>query len=143
GGTDLVNATRADPAPLRIAVSLQTVLPTKPTAEIRAAIAATVELLQALGHSTAERDPDYGALVPLFVPRYLRGGFEDATRLGGPAGLEPRARSTARLARRALAGEKERAARINRVFEHADVLLTPVTAAPAPRLGQGHHRSGV
>jgi amidase len=46
-------------------------------------------------------------------------------------------------ARRARAAEAERARRINRIFDEADVVLTPATAAPAPRLGQGVHRSGV
>jgi amidase len=84
------------------------------------------------------------------VPRYARGAYVDAVRLCGPRGLEPRARSIVRIgrrmggpARRALAGEAERAGRINRIFAEVDVVLTPATAAPAPRLGQGAHRSGV
>ena len=99
---------------------------------------------------TVERDPDYGDIRPLFVPRYARGAYLDSERLGGPNGLEPRARSIVRIGKRlgrradrAVAHEAERAARINRIFDDVDVVLTPATAAPAPRLGQGVHRSGV
>ena len=84
------------------------------------------------------------------MPRYARGAYLDSERLGGPNGLEPRARSLVRIGKRlgkradrAVAHEAERDARINRIFDDVDVVLTPATAAPAPRLGQGVHRSGV
>ena len=40
------------------------------------------------------------------------------------------------LLERSLAGEAELSRRLNRVFEDHDVLLTPATAAPPPRIGQ-------
>ena len=46
-------------------------------------------------------------------------------------GLIPRA-----LLERSLAGEAEFARRLNGVLEDHDVLLTPATAAPPPRIGQ-------
>ncbi len=150
GASGLAAAARTDPTPLRVAVSLKPALPCKLHPEMGAAVERTAALLRELGHVIVERDPDYGDIRPLFVPRYVRGAYLDSGRLGGPRGLEPRARSLARigrridrLAQRALAGEAERTARINRIFVDVDVVLTPATAAPAPRLGQGVHRSGV
>jgi amidase len=150
GATGLRDAAQTDPGRLRIAVSVKPALPCRLHPEMRAAVERTVALLRALGHTVLEREVDYGDIRPLFVPRYARGAFEDSERLGGPRGLEPRARSIVRIgrrlggpARRAVAGEAARAARINRIFEEADVVLTPATAEPAPRLGQGVHRSGV
>jgi amidase len=150
GATGLGDAARSDPGRLTIAVSVKPALPCKLHPEMRAAVERTVARLRALGHTVVEREVDYGDIRPLFVPRYARGAYEDAVCLGGPRGLEPRARSIVRIgrrmggpARRALAGEAERARRINRIFAEVDVVLTPATAAPAPRLGQGAHRSGV
>jgi amidase len=40
------------------------------------------------------------------------------------------------LLERSLAGEAELTSRLNRVLEDHHVLLTPATAAPAPRIGQ-------
>jgi amidase len=150
GASSLAVAARIDPKPLRIAVSLKPALPCKLHPELRAAVERTTACLHELGHATVDRDPDYGDIRPLFVPRYVRGAFLDSERLGGPRGLEPRARSLVRIGRRleraaarGVAREGERAKRINAIFEDVDVVLTPATAAPAPRLGQGVHRSGV
>jgi amidase len=87
-----------------------------------------------------ERDPDYGQVQPLFGPRYARGAWLDAERLGRRSELERRTRGLVRvgarmerLAARARAKEAARAARINAIFDEHDVLMTPVTAAqPLP-----------
>ena len=116
GATGLADAARTDPRPLRIAVSFKPALPCKLHPEMRAATERTVALLNELGHATVERDPDYGDIRPLFVPRYARGAYLDSERLGGPHGLEPRARSIVRIGKRlgkradrAVAHEAERA----------------------------------
>jgi membrane protein implicated in regulation of membrane protease activity len=97
GATGLSTAVRTDPAQLRIAISLRPALPCRLDPEMRAAAERAAARLRELGHATIERDPDYGDVRPLFVPRYVRGAYEDAQRLGGPDGLEPRARSLVRL----------------------------------------------
>jgi amidase len=105
----------------------------------------TVELLRSLGHAVSERDPDYGLLaMPSAVVRYLRGIHDDARTMAHPERLERRTRGMARLGglippallERSLAGEAELTRRLNMVLEDHDVLLTPATATPPPRIGQ-------
>jgi amidase len=105
----------------------------------------TVELLRSLGHQLEERDPDYGlGVATALTPRYLRGIHDDACAVAHPERLERRTRSMARLGalvahpllQRALAAEADFARRLGRLFEEHDVLLTPATAAPPPRIGQ-------
>jgi len=104
-----------------------------------------VELLRSLGHDVAERDPEYGAdAIAAVLVRYLRGAHDDAASLPHPERLERRTRGMARvgglippsLVQRALAGEAELSRRLNGVLEDHDVLLTPATATPPPRIGQ-------
>ncbi|MGZ4280109.1 MAG: amidase [Solirubrobacteraceae bacterium] len=143
GPTQYAQAARSAPARLRIAVSTKPTLPAKPQAAAREAVASTGDLLRSLGHVVRERDPDYGQVQPLFGPRYARGAWLDAQRLGRPSELERRTRGVVRvgarmerLAARARAKEAVRAARINAIFEEHDVLMTPVTAAPPPPVGR-------
>jgi amidase len=113
--------------------------------EQRRALDETVELLRSLGHTVQERDPDYGADAwPSLSVRYLRGIHDQAATLAHPERLERRTRAMVRLGglvprallERSLAGEAELTRRLNQVFDDHDVLLTPATAAPAPRIGQ-------
>jgi amidase len=105
----------------------------------------TVELLRSLGHQLEELDPDYGAAaMPALTVRYLRGIHDDAAALAHPERLERRTRAMARLGgripqsllERSMAGEEQLTRRLNRVLEDHDVLLTPATAAPPPRIGR-------
>jgi amidase len=117
--------------------------------DARRALEETVELLRSLGHHVSEHDPDYGlGALPALTARYLRGIHDDAAKLAHPERLERRTRAMARLGgligapllERSLAGEAELTRRLNGVLEDHDVLLTPATAAPPPRIGQlqGH-----
>ena len=105
----------------------------------------TVELLRSLGHELEERDPDYPpATLAALLPRYLRGISDDAAALPHPERLERRTRGMARLGamipdsafERSLAGEAEFARRLGLLFEQHDVLITPATASPPPRISQ-------
>jgi amidase len=112
----------------------------------------TVALLRSLGHDVSEHDPDYGLDgIQAVVVRYLRGAHDDARALPHPERLERRTRGMARLGglippavlRRALAGEAEFTRRLNGVLEDHDVLITPATAMPPPRVGQMQGRGAI
>jgi amidase len=116
---------------------------------VRTAVEGVADALRALGHEVTEKDPDYGELTPLFLPRWLAGISDDVRALPHPERLDRRTRQLARLGRlvgdrgvkRARAGEEERARRINTVFDDHDVLLTPTMPAPPDRLGRYAGRS--
>jgi amidase len=135
------------PGSLRIAYS--TSVPTgaiaKLDADARTAFDETVELLRSLGHRLTERAPDYGAgAIPAVLVRYLRGIHDNAVAIAHPERLERRTQAMSRigglipesLLERSLAGEAELTRRLNSVFEDHDVVLTPATAAPPPRIGR-------
>ncbi len=140
-------AAATPPASLRIAysTSLPVGVVAKLDADARRAFDQTVELLRSLGHQLEERDPDYGAgAMPAVTVRYLCGIHDQAVTLAHPERLERRTRTMARLGgliprsllERSLAGEAELTRKLNRVLEDHDVLLTPATAQPPPRIGQ-------
>ena len=112
----------------------------------------TVELLRSLGHDVSEQDPDYGFdTIPAVLARYLSGAHEDVAALPHPERLERRTQAIARLGGlipkalldRALAAEGALSARLNRVLENHDVLITPATASPPPRIGQFQGRGAI
>jgi amidase len=137
---------------LRIAVSSK--LPPSPLTKLhpenRAALDETVELLRGLGHEVNEREVDHGPLAPAaeFTAIYLRSLHEEAATFAHPERLERRIRSLARLGGMlppgaldwALGRQTAYAARLNQPLAEHDVLLTPVTPAPAPKIGacEGH-----
>jgi amidase len=132
---------------LRVAVS--TNLPPSPLTRLhpdnRAAVEETADLLRSLGHQVEEHEVDHGPLAPRleFVERYYRGIRDEVAALPHPERLERRTRAMAKvgeLVPSALVAwsrqrEPQIAARYNEVFEAHDVLLTPVTPAPPPRIG--------
>ncbi len=140
-------AARTPPGRLRIAYSTRIPFGVIPRldADAARALEATVELLRSLGHDVVEQDPDYGYdAVQGMLVRYLRGIHDDAAGMAHPERLERRTRGMARigglipdsLLERALASEQELARRLGGVFESHDVLLTPTTAAPPPRVAR-------
>jgi amidase len=148
------SAASTPPGPLRIAYSTR--IPpgviSSLDADAARALEEMVALLRSLGHEVSERDPDYGPDAMLAVTaRYLRGTHDDAGALAHPERLERRTRAMARLGglippallERSLAGEAELTRRLNGVFEDHDVLLTPSTAKPPPRIGQLQGRGGL
>jgi amidase len=154
GGGGFVEAAAREPGSLRVAVS--TGLPPGALARLggeqRGAVEATAELLRSLGHEVAEREIDYGPAAWLhLLMRYLRGIHDDARGMAHPERLEPRTRAMARLGAlvpagqiaRARAAEEAISARINAIFEHADVALLPGPSGPPFRVGQFHGRGAL
>jgi amidase len=142
-------AARRKPERLRIALSSKPSTLAPVDRRVRAGVEQLAEVLRGLGHEVSERDPDYGFIEPLFLPRWLRGIRDDVREVAHPERLEHRTHMLARAgalipdaavarARRAEAG---RARRINAVFDEFDVLLTPVLPVPVPRIGRLSGRS--
>ncbi len=133
------------PERLRIALSFSTPVgaPGKVDPEHRAAIEALAGTLAELGHEVEERDPDYGLVGAALIPRGMAAveawlGEHEIDR----ARLEPRTRVHARMGR-LLSGAPLRAARaaelpfrrrMGAIFEDVDLVLTPTTAEPPPRI---------
>jgi amidase len=133
--------------PLRIAVASK--LPPSPLTKLheanRAALNETVTLLRSLGHEVNETEVDHGPLAtsPEFTAIYLRSVHEEAATFAHPERLERRIRALARLGGMlpasvldwALGRKEAYAARLNEPLADHDVLLTPVTPAPPPKIG--------
>jgi amidase len=133
------------PRPLRIALSFATPVgaPGKVDAEHRAAVERLAASLAELGHEVEERDPDYGLVGAALIPRGMSAveawlGEREIDR----SQLEPRTRVHARMGR-LLSGPPLRAARaaepsfrrrMGAIFDRVDLVLTPTTAEPPPRI---------
>ena len=145
-GERYAEAAAREPRRLRIALSFATPIgvSAKLDPEHRAAIEAMAERLAGLGHDVAEEDPDYCLVGPALVPRgmagvdgWLRAHVEDRS------ALEPRTRTHARIGglldgvplRLSRAAEPILQRRVGRIFDRFDLVLTPTTAKPPPRVG--------
>jgi amidase len=140
---------RFGPGKLRIALSLKPATLAPAAREVCDAARSTAELLRSLGHEVRERDPDYGELLHLFLPLWLRGIHDDAAGMPRPQRLERRSRAVARIGAaippswvsRARAAQPAAAARINEIFDDHDVLLTPNPGSLPLPLDRVQHRS--
>jgi amidase len=137
-------AARREPRTLRVAVSTKPSGPVRVSPQARLAVEQTAALLRSLGHNVHERDPDWGPMMRVALARHLAGVALDASQVEHPDRLEARTRRLARVGKllsgRALTQSIERetevSARLNGLFDDHDILLTPVTAAPAARAGR-------
>jgi amidase len=135
------------PGTLRIAVASK--LPPSPLTKLhpdnRAALEETADLLRGLGHEVNVCEIDHGPLAPPpeFTALYLRGLHDEAQMLAYPERLERRMRTIARIGGMVSMGAvewsrrhvPEYAARLNAPLVDHDVMLTPVTPAPPPKIG--------
>jgi amidase len=142
-------ATAAGRAPDRLRIALSFATPFGVTGKVdpehRAAVEALAASLGELGHEVEERDPDYGLVGAALVPRGM--SAVDAwlsEREVDRARLEPRTRVHARMGRLlsgaplrgARAAEQPLRRRMGTIFEGFDLVLTPTTAQPPPRIDQ-------
>jgi amidase len=140
-------AARTTPGPLRIAVSdgpVRAIAPPIVTDEVKQGLVETESLLRSLGHDVRRENPSYGASGNNVAIRYSRGIHDDVAAVPHPERLERRTRGFGRLgavypewlARRAARLAERDAARINRIFETADVLVTPTVGETAIEVGR-------
>jgi amidase len=143
-------AAATPPGRLRVAVTVKPPRAAAPpllTDESRRAVEETAELLASMGHAVEWRDPDWGMVGNQIAARYLAGIAEDIEATRHPDRLERQTLGYRRLARVLAPGWAARRSvrleaadrdRINRVFDSADVLLTPMTAGPPVEVGRWH-----
>ena len=137
GGGSYAQAARRAPGPLRIALSLKPPVPARVDPEVRDSVRRVGDALRGLGHQVTERDPGWGRASGAALVLYLAGIARDATRFEHPERFQRRTRGFVRLGRaaerlvgRARSAQADHAARINALFEHCDILLTPTCARP-------------
>ncbi|MEU8306727.1 amidase [Actinomadura sp. NPDC048955] len=152
--TPFAEAARREPGRLRIAVSYRTALGVsgRLDPQIRGAVERLARRLTDLGHKVFPADPDYGPAALGLVPRGTAGVADWLDSLPNPR-PDPRTEAEARLGRvlgRRLLPLAKRLdpylrRRVGRIFQIADVVMTPTTAQPPLRVGAfdgaGYHRT--
>jgi amidase len=152
GGPSLRAAAATEPGPLRVAVSAALPIPgLHPDGEQKLALERATTALRDLGHKVETRELDYGLTMGNRVlARFVKGVGDKAVELGHRDRLSRRARGIARIGTsipsRVTDAAAERAgadaARLNAIFEHADVALTPMFTRRPPRVREFDGRPG-
>jgi amidase len=148
-----VQAAAREPGRLRIALSLRPPFsgaPVRLDGEIRAAVHRLGGVLRELGHTVIEDDPRYGLMGLTLVARGQSGVHEWSKYVPDRSLLHPVTRTSAYVGRflaRPVLGPARRlesffARRAGAVFQRADVILTPTTAAPPLAIGATEGLSG-
>jgi amidase len=149
-----VDAVRREPRRLRIAISRK--LPPgqlgKVSGDQRGAWESTGALLSELGHEVVERDPAYGMVQFEFFQTWTRGIYEESLTVPDRSKLERSSRQMAAIGRflvpdrrrsKLLAGRAKTEARMLRLWDEVDVLLTPGLATTAIAAEGGYGRSAL
>lgn len=142
-----VAAASRPPDSLRIGISTATVrgvLPPRIEAAATDAQAAADALFRELGHATEERDPAYRNAGNGMIALYLKGVQQHLASVPNPDRLEARTRGFGRLGRMlpdrtlrtALRDQERHSARLNEVFDHVDLLVTPVVGTSPVAVGE-------
>lgn len=143
-----VESAKTPPGKLKIAWSTlapRAVAPPTVDGYAKGAVADAATLLSGLGHEVAQRDPDWGNIGNNITARFLGGVADTVKEVPHPERLERRTRGFGRLGsilprslyeKARTQGRASDAARVNAIFDHCDVLVTPVmggTALPIRR----------
>ena len=144
-----ISHTAPTPRRLRIAIARKPLARYPLSARLGAAQKRAVDdfarLLSDLGHDVFDRELSFSRHASSnLIVRYLSGVAESAELLEEPDRLSGRTRTIVRYGRRVSAGRLERAlaseeliARaMNRIFDDADLVLTPGAVQPPLRIGQ-------
>jgi len=146
-------AAAREPGRLRIALSLRAPFsgaPVRLDHEIRAAVHRLGGVLRELGHSVIEDEPRYGLMGLTLVARGQSGVHEWSQSVPDRSLLHPITRTSAyvgRFAARPVLGLARRLEplfqrRAGAIFQRADVILAPTTAAPPLPIGATQGLSG-
>ncbi len=150
-----LDAARTEPlAPLRVAASRKLPIGTiaRLSADQRLAWESTARLLSELGHRVEERDPEYGLVSLEFVQTYFRSIYETVGEMQEPSLAERSTRQLAAIGRRFVSDRRRDSilakrvgttARISRLFDQVDVLLTPGLASTAIEAEGGYGKAGL
>jgi len=144
--SSFADAARARPGRLRIAVSSSFPRGTlgRLSPDVARALEETAGLLRSLGHEVVPGDLDFGATdAPVIMGLLFRGMHDFVAEIERPERLERRSRAMARpgavipdrLLDRLRERERRIGARLGRLFDDHDVLLTPVLSQPPVRAG--------
>jgi amidase len=143
------------PGPLKVAMSTRFPYPAfraQLHPEIRAAMETVAGQLEQLGHTVVAADPDYSLGMSWnFLSRSTSGLLDWVDRLGPDVKLDKRTLANARTGwllsqhtlRKARAREAQSQRRIGWIFNLADVVLSPTTALPPPRVNDFDRRGGL
>ncbi len=151
-----VAALAAPPEPRRIALAWKSAayypLAARLGSSQRRAVESTAEVLRSLGHTVSECEVGFPqALSTNYVLRYFAGVAQDVAAMEQPEKLSKPTAQMAALGRRVspmvvrsmVEGEAKLAAKVNRIFDDFDVVLTPGAVEDPVKVGSLEGRDAV
>jgi amidase len=149
-----VESAQTAPGKLRIATSTlapRALVPPIVSDVVKRVVAEAAETLTGLGHEVSQRDPEWGMVGNNITPRFLRGVSDTVKEVPHPERLERRTRGFGKLGgllpnglyEKAMQGREADLRRINAIFDHCDVLVTPVMGGTAIPIRRWEGRSAL